>query len=65
MYLNMDGSSFVNDSLFNSSFYNISNSSATPNITHPMDEEPVSDLIIMAITSVILGLMILVTVIGE
>lgn len=65
MYFNIDANSFINESLFNSSLYNVSDSSATPNITTQIDEEPVSELIIMAITSMILGLMILVTVIGN
>jgi hypothetical protein len=65
MYFNIDANNFINETLFNSSLYNISNSSATPNITTDIDEEPVSELIIMAITSMILGLMILVTVIGK
>lgn len=58
-----DVNSFLNDSFFNGTF----NLSSTPilNGSDINGEEDVAELIIMAVTSVLLGLMILITVIGK
>lgn len=58
-----DGNSFLNESFFNGTF----NLSSTPilNGSDINGEEDVAELIIMAVTSVLLGLMILITVIGN
>lgn len=61
-YLSSDINNFLNDS-FNGTF----NLSSTPisNGTDTNSDEDVTELIIMAVTSVLLGLMILITVIGR
>lgn len=61
-YLSSDINNFLNDS-FNGTF----NLSSTPisNGTDTNSDEDVTELIIMAVTSVLLGLMILITVIGK
>lgn len=57
---------FINDTIFNTTIYS-NNSSVIQNdtITGTGEDEAVGDLIIMAVTSIVLGLMILVTVIGN
>lgn len=58
-----DVNSFLNESFFNGTY----NLSSTPilNGSDINGEEDVAELIIMAVTSVLLGLMILITVIGK
>uniref|UniRef100_A0A336LXD8 CSON009144 protein n=1 Tax=Culicoides sonorensis TaxID=179676 RepID=A0A336LXD8_CULSO len=64
---------FIDDQYFNDTSFNVSFSSISPslstnetslNVTQ-LTEEPVSEVIIMAVLSLVLGLMILVTVIGN
>lgn len=62
-YLNADVTSFINDSIMFNSTYN--NGTDVTNITRTTTDEDVGDLIIMAVISIILGLMILITVIGK
>lgn len=52
----------INDTFFNGSFN--ASSTAISNVTNA-DAEDVAELIIMAVTSTLLGLMILITVIGK
>lgn len=61
-YLSSDINNFLNDS-FNGTF----NLSSTPisNRTDTNSDEDVTELIVMIVTSVLLGLMILMTVIGK
>lgn len=61
-YLNADVTTFLNDTLISNS--TILNSTEAINGTSTNDED-VAELIIMAVTTIILGLMILITVIGN
>lgn len=62
-YLSAEVNNFLNDTIFNGTF-NLSSTSIT-NATDINSKEDVAELIIMAVTSVLLGLMILITVIGK
>jgi hypothetical protein len=61
-YLSSDVTHIFNETLFNGSI-NVNNSDLTNGTNY--NDEALGKVIIMAITSLVLGLMILVTVIGE
>uniref|UniRef100_A0A182RDN1 G_PROTEIN_RECEP_F1_2 domain-containing protein n=1 Tax=Anopheles funestus TaxID=62324 RepID=A0A182RDN1_ANOFN len=67
-YLSADIGSIGNETFFNESanaFANTTDLGLVPAIFNGTADEPLADVIVMAITSLVLGLMILVTVIGN
>ncbi|XP_053664846.1 5-hydroxytryptamine receptor-like [Anopheles marshallii] len=67
-YLSADVGSIANETFFNESanaFANTTDLGLVPAIFNGTADEPLADVIVMAITSLVLGLMILVTVIGN
>ncbi|XP_052894148.1 5-hydroxytryptamine receptor-like [Anopheles moucheti] len=67
-YLSADVGSIANETFFNESanaFTNTTDLGLVPAIFNGTADEPLADVIVMAITSLVLGLMILVTVIGN
>lgn len=61
-YFSSDVSNFINDTIFNITI-NFNSTAIVNGTTHGYDED-VTDLIIMIITSIVLGLTILITIIG-
>uniref|UniRef100_A0A182T0K4 Uncharacterized protein n=1 Tax=Anopheles maculatus TaxID=74869 RepID=A0A182T0K4_9DIPT len=67
-YLSADVASIGNETFFNESanaFANTTDLGLVPANFNGTADEPLADVIVMAITSLVLGLMILVTVIGK
>ena len=67
-YLSADVGSIGNETFFNESanaFANTTDLGPVPASINGTADEPLADVIVMAITSLVLGLMILVTVIGK
>lgn len=73
IYLTPEINSFLNDSLFNATFDSTNssifthqniNDNATISTGDGATDDDVAELVIMAVTSIVLGLMILITVIG-